>query len=214
MVYDKVVAYDLETTGLSRKTDKILEIGAVAYFCKTGELRTFSTLIDTGMEIDWRVSIITGIAKATYKEEESMDIRSAVHLFSEFFREDSRKVLCVGHNILSFDHHFINPILERERLPVLNKKHSYCTFQYFKEEVSSRRARMSPRRRKNYKQKLNLTAACEYYKVDMELPAHRALPDAINSLNVALKQIKINKSVKLARKQCKQDEGSTFRGTF
>jgi len=57
---DAIVALDLETTGLNRDEDAIIEIGAALF--ENGEAReTFSTLVNPGRPIPERVSAITGI---------------------------------------------------------------------------------------------------------------------------------------------------------
>src|SRR5690606_27094655 len=57
---DAIVALDLETTGLNRDEDDIIEIGAALF--ENGELRdTFSTLVNPGRAIPERVTAITGI---------------------------------------------------------------------------------------------------------------------------------------------------------
>lgn len=57
---DAIVALDLETTGLNRDEDAIIEIGA-ALFENGVVLDTFSTLVNPGRSIPERVSAITGI---------------------------------------------------------------------------------------------------------------------------------------------------------
>jgi len=57
---DVIVALDLETTGLNRDEDAIIEIGA-ALFENGVVLDTFSTLVNPGRSIPERVSAITGI---------------------------------------------------------------------------------------------------------------------------------------------------------
>jgi DNA polymerase-3 subunit epsilon/ATP-dependent DNA helicase DinG len=57
---DVIVALDLETTGLNKDEDAIIEVGAVRF--QNGEvLDVFSTLIDPGRPIPERVTAITGI---------------------------------------------------------------------------------------------------------------------------------------------------------
>ena len=56
----EIVALDLETTGLNRDEDDIIEIGAALF--ENGELReTFSTLVNPGRPIPDRITAITGI---------------------------------------------------------------------------------------------------------------------------------------------------------
>ena len=54
------VVIDLETTGLLKRTDRIIEIGALRLRC--GEVtRTYSRLIDPGFFLPSEITQITGI---------------------------------------------------------------------------------------------------------------------------------------------------------
>ena len=72
MVQDYVVL-DLETTGLSPKTDKIIEIGAVRV--RHGKIQeTYATFINPGRSLEERTKELTGIrdedlGQAPYMEE-------------------------------------------------------------------------------------------------------------------------------------------------
>lgn len=93
------VAFDLETTGLRPKYDKILEIGAVKVEC--GEVTgTFETFIDSGVEIPPRITELTGITREMVAG--SPGIREAVEGFLDFSGES----VLLGHNIL-FDYSFM-----------------------------------------------------------------------------------------------------------
>ena len=180
----KIISYDLETTGFNPKKHEILEIAAVAYFTSSKELRYFSTLVDL-KNIPTHISKITGITKSTLKKEGCLNLKDAVEAFSLFCNEDNSKVLYVGHNIKVFDNSFINPILRALRLPQINNKYCWDTLTHFRKLKSSTGSKM-PR-----SQKSNLEAACKYYKITLEKPSHRALPDAKNALRLYMKQ-KVN----------------------
>lgn len=93
------VAFDLETTGLRPKYDRILEIGAIKV--EDGEVTgTYETFIDSGVEIPPRITELTGITQEMVAG--SPGIREAVEGFLEFSEE---RVL-LGHNIL-FDYSFM-----------------------------------------------------------------------------------------------------------
>ena len=93
------VAFDLETTGLRPKYDKILEIGAVKVEC--GEVTgTYETFIDSGVEIPPRITELTGITQEMVAG--SPGIREAVEGFLDFSGES----VLLGHNIL-FDYSFM-----------------------------------------------------------------------------------------------------------
>ena len=58
--YSKVVAFDLETTGLDSVYDEIIEIGAVKFF-ENGRIEKFNSLVSTDRPIPFFVSQLTGI---------------------------------------------------------------------------------------------------------------------------------------------------------
>jgi predicted DnaQ family exonuclease/DinG family helicase len=57
---ETLVCFDLETTGLSARTDRIIEIGAVK-FDRTGVLDTYSTLADPGMPLPLVIQRLCGL---------------------------------------------------------------------------------------------------------------------------------------------------------
>ncbi len=96
---DAIVALDLETTGLNRDEDAIIEIGAAVF--ENGELReTFSTLVNPGRSIPDRVTAITGIrTEDLFGAPGIRDVLPALHAFI-----GSRPVL--GHRV-DFDLGFL-----------------------------------------------------------------------------------------------------------
>ena len=63
---ENYVALDLETTGLSPKNDRILEIGAVKIE-EGRETGRIATLIDPQMKIPERITALTGISQEMVK---------------------------------------------------------------------------------------------------------------------------------------------------
>lgn len=93
------VAFDLETTGLSPKTDKILEIGALRV--EAGEVTgTYETFIDNGLDIPAEIVRLTGITKEMVQG--SPGEREAVEGFLDFAGE----AVLLGHNVI-FDYGFM-----------------------------------------------------------------------------------------------------------
>lgn len=60
----ELVAFDLETTGLSPRSDRVIEVGAVRFDLGGGELRRLQLLVDPGMPIPLPVQRLTGIGDA------------------------------------------------------------------------------------------------------------------------------------------------------
>ncbi len=104
-------AFDTETTGLSSKKDRIIEIGAIK-FSKDGILGTFSSLVNPLFPLPQIITNITGITDGMLENE-----RKEGEVIPEFidFIEDS---ILIAHNA-QFDLKFTNVSLERVNLPSL-----------------------------------------------------------------------------------------------
>ena len=102
---DEFVAFDLETTGLSSRTDTIIEIGAV--IMKAGkEIDRFQTFVAPGRKLDQKIIELTGITDAMLVGAPS--IEEVLPKFLEFVGE---RVL-VAHNS-DFDTGFIRAACEK-----------------------------------------------------------------------------------------------------
>lgn len=99
------VVFDLETTGLSPVTDRIIEISAVKV--KDGKVQdTFSTLVNPGRLIPAAASRVNGITDAMV-----MDAPALKAVWGRFLDFIGDEVL-VGHNIHSFDMKFLNAAMQ------------------------------------------------------------------------------------------------------
>lgn len=93
------VVFDIETTGLSKKHNKIIEIGAVKV--KDGEvIDTFSEFINPGVPIPYQIEQLTSINDDMVKDAPMYDV--IVPRFVEFCGDD----IVVAHNA-SFDTGFV-----------------------------------------------------------------------------------------------------------
>lgn len=94
------VVFDLETTGLDTKNDRIVEIGAVRV--RDGQITDeFATLVNPECEIPQKVIDIHGITNEMVKDAPT--IAEALLMFNEFIGGD----ILVGQNIRDFDLPFI-----------------------------------------------------------------------------------------------------------
>lgn len=93
------VLIDLETTGLSAKEDKIIEIGAIKYADgrMTGRLETF---VNPGIRIPERITKVTGITDDMVKD--APYIEEVIDKLLSF----TKGQVIIGHNIM-FDYAFI-----------------------------------------------------------------------------------------------------------
>ena len=110
MTFDQeFVAFDLETTGLSSRTDRIIEIGAV--ILKNGqEIDRFQTFVDPERTLDKKIVELTGISDEMLKG--APKIEEVLPKFLEFV---GGRIL-VAHNS-DFDTGFIRAECQRQGLP-------------------------------------------------------------------------------------------------
>jgi DNA polymerase-3 subunit epsilon len=97
------VVFDLETTGLEPKKERIVEIGAVK-FDSRGPIGRFSVLVDPGMPMPAEASKINGITDAMLSGKPSLD-----EVFPDFLRFIEGTIL-VAHNA-PFDCSFVDAAL-------------------------------------------------------------------------------------------------------
>ncbi len=109
---EEFVAFDLETTGLSSKHDRIIEIGAV--ILKNGEeIDRFQSFVDPERTIERKTTDLTGITQEMLRG--APKIEEALPKFLEFIGD---RVL-VAHNA-DFDTGFIREACKRQNLPFTN----------------------------------------------------------------------------------------------
>ena len=106
---DEFVAFDLETTGLSSRTDRIIEIGAVR-MKKGQEIERFQTFVDPEQKLEKKIIDLTGITDDMLVG--APKIEEVLPKFLEFVGD---RVL-VAHNS-DFDTGFIRAECQRQNLP-------------------------------------------------------------------------------------------------
>ena len=109
---DEMIVFDLETTGLSNATCKIIEIGAV--LIKNGEvLKEFDTFVDPECDIPPSITELTSITNDMVKGAPKE--REAIEAFLEFAGDR----LLIAHNA-NFDVGFVRVACERQGIPFTN----------------------------------------------------------------------------------------------
>lgn len=148
------VVFDIETTGLNPKYEKIIEIGA-AKVRDAKVVDTFSTFVNPGKGLPERITELTGIydtdvINAPYIEE-------VLDLFIDFVGDD----ILLGHNLI-FDYSFV-------KKAAANQKKTFA-----KSGIDTLKI---ARRFLNDLESRNLSFLCAYYAIHLQ--AHRALNDAL-----------------------------------
>ena len=109
---DEMVVFDIETTGLSNRTCKIIEIGAVKI--KDGEIiDKFDIFVDPEEDIPEEITALTSITNEDVKGAPKE--REALEKFFEFAGD----CLLIAHNA-NFDIGFIRVAAERQEMPFNN----------------------------------------------------------------------------------------------
>lgn len=101
------IVIDIETTGLNRKHDEIIEINASRY-CFDMLIESFHSMVDPGKPIPPHVTSITHITDEMVRDAPSF--RDVAPAFLSFI--EARPL--VGHNIHNFDFPFIQEKLENK----------------------------------------------------------------------------------------------------
>ena len=166
------VVIDIETDGLSKEKNKILEIGAVKIL--KWQKTTFERQIRYEGKLPEEIKELTGI-----REEEllkGVELKEALKDLAEFVGENK----IAGYNV-RYDIDFINENMEREGLPKLTNK-VYDIMKYVKKE-------------KEFQPDYKLSTTLKSYGIEKEAP-HRALLDAELTYELSTKVNKFKENIK------------------
>jgi DNA polymerase III epsilon subunit family exonuclease len=109
----EIVSFDIETTGLSPLTSKIVELSGVKFRLNDGNFSEFSTLVDPGCMIPPQVTAIHGITNKMVAGKPSIE-----EVIPKFFNwVGAENVVMAAHNA-GFDVSFLKFAIARQQLPV------------------------------------------------------------------------------------------------
>lgn len=157
---NKIVVFDIETTGCNPVNDSIIEIGAVKIVDGV-IVQQWNELIDPQVDIPENITALTGITTDMVKGKPTIDV--VLKDFIEFCED----FYIMGHNIL-FDYSFIKAKAIVQGYPF--EKYAIDTLKIARKLLTALPSR-------------KLGALCEYYNVDLT-NAHRAKHDAIATYEV------------------------------
>ena len=147
------VAFDIETTGLNPKYDKIIEIGAVRV--RDGEpVDTFSTFVNPAKSLPPQIVELTGIRDVDVADAPYID--EILDAFLSFVGDDA----LLGHNII-FDYSFVKKAAVNQKRTF--EKLGIDTLRVAKKFLVGLESRQ-------------LGFLCDHYQIALD--AHRALNDA------------------------------------
>ena len=178
---EKFVIFDLETTGIAPRTDRIIEIGAVSIeksqFLKTGKVDTFQCFIKQDKPIPREAQHINKITDAMVKD--GFDEYDAIAKFFEFC--EGRQLLCYNS---PFDMKFLKWTAKRCNYPI-EQEYLESIEDIYKLAKKYLDSEFVPDKR--------LSTIAEKIGVRCEV-SHRALVDSISALYVYLflKQLAFN----------------------
>jgi DNA polymerase-3 subunit alpha (Gram-positive type) len=155
---DNYTVFDLEMTGLSAKTDKVIEIGAVRFRDGQPE-KTYAALVNPHMPIPKEVTELTGITNEMTAEQGIAE-DTALRELLDFIGDD----IIVGQNIL-FDYAFLKQWAVNKKRPL--DLFACDTLKIARTLLPNLASR-------------SLESLCIYYQIRRE-NAHRAPDDALET---------------------------------
>lgn len=163
------VVFDIETTGLNPRTDRIVEIGAVKV--EGGQIiEEFSMLINPGIPMPPEVSAINNITDIMLAGAELPG--AVLYRFHQFIRDAE---FLIGHNARNFDYKFLEFEFDRH----------FVKFEPFRVKDTMWEARRRLKGLRSY----SLTALCRIFQIE-NVEAHRALSDVYATHQVYLELLK------------------------
>lgn len=218
----RIFVYDFETTGLFTTGNQPIQVCAKVIE-KDGKEINYNSYISYDRPLSITIEELTGITDAILAEKGRpiMDVMKEV---AELVCKPD--TLLVGHNIITFDNHFLNRyLLQLGRLKV-EKTMCWDTYGCMKAELiklervpgesnGEYHARAISRNNQGFSCKL--TDACRYYGIERKADFHNAIADVDYTYRIYLAQInkKANKpAIVIERIEEKQAEETQKKQTY
>ena len=148
---NRLIFYDLETTGVDPINDEIIEIGA-----KDNYGNIYEKLINPNKEIPMKIEKLTGITNNKIKYRNSLE--QSYNNIEELFNFDNKNIYLIAHNGDNFDYKFLSKHF--------NIKYKCIdTLTLFRKLLPCQRSH-------------SIKSLCEIYNIDCT-KHHRALEDVI-----------------------------------
>ena len=114
-VKNKIIFFDIETTGFNPFSHEIIEISAVDQ-----DDNVFDSLIKPKKKIPKKITTITNISDEMVKDSDSIEI--VLENFKNYILNDptKNKIYMIGHNSLHFDWPFIKTKFHEHDIPFPN----------------------------------------------------------------------------------------------
>ena len=164
-VTNRVIFYDLETTGLKNEQDKIIEIGA-----KDNMGNIFNKLINPKCDIPIYIEKLTGITKKKVLYRHT--IEQAREQIKEWFDFENENIYLIAHNGDNFDIKFL-----QEEFNIKCKQ--IDTLKLFRKLIPQQQSH-------------SIKTLCNIYNIDCS-KHHRALDDVIILEQLFMKAIELYK---------------------
>lgn len=174
-----VIVFDIETTGLSRENERIIEIALQDL--SGGENSTFQTLVNPGRYIP--NSHVHGITTHMVNRRDVPRMGDFIPILLQYIRSRQKPggyVLWVAHNARCFDVPFLIKEFSRCHTDIPSDWRFFDTLSLARELMKSGGSKLPS--------KISLQALREYYSIPLVGSAHRAMSD-VYSLSMILQRM-------------------------
>lgn len=180
MQFHEAVVIDIETTGLSHESDRIIDVAAIrsdfSPLLKGAEgleAKTYEVRVNPGIKIPIEASRIHGIT------DKDVEGKGGFEVIAQELRDFIGDRPVIFHNA-SFDKNFLNAEFKRAGVKTLYKNRGHCTMKWYQEQFYG----INPR---DYPKGESTLSSLAYQFLGVEhLSAHNAMEDAKITWEIAI----------------------------